>query len=109
MKKEYRVKKGSEIELIIKKRNSVGNKYFVLYKANNKQNHYRFALSVSKKFGKAIYRNKIKRQVRAVFTKQNIIPNVDLFLVIKPKAAELNYQQIQETLIKMMQQQKILR
>jgi ribonuclease P protein component len=110
MKKEFRVKKGSEIEKIIKAKNSVGNKYFVLYKLHNlKQDHFRFALSISKKFGKAVRRNKIKRQVRDIFSKNLVKPDVDLFLVIKPKAGELEYQEMKQMLESMMKQQKILR
>ena len=62
MKKEYRVKKGSEIESIMKKRLSTGNRYFVVYKKENHENtHFRTAISVSKKFGNAVKRNKIKK------------------------------------------------
>ena len=72
MKKEYRVKKGKEIEMIVKRRQSVGNKNFVLYKKENHENkHFRFAVSVSKKFGNAVKRNKIKRQVREVVSKHD--------------------------------------
>lgn len=109
MKKAYRVKKGKEIEAIIKKRESVGNKYFVLYKKkNHEQKHFRFAVSVPKKYGNAVSRNKIKRQIREIVSKENILPNFDLFFVVKPAAKSLSYWQIKDLIEGMIIKQKIL-
>jgi ribonuclease P protein component len=63
MKKQYRIKKSQDFEKIIHKRKSVANKQFVLYYFPN-DDHLRVGISVSKKLGKAVVRNKIKRQVR---------------------------------------------
>lgn len=63
MKKQYRIKKSQDFEKIIHKRKSVTNKQFVLYYFPNDE-HLRIGISVSKKLGKAVVRNKIKRQVR---------------------------------------------
>jgi ribonuclease P protein component len=93
MKKEYRVKKSKEIEAILKQRRSVGNKYFVLYeKENHDIDHFRFAVSVPKKFGNAVQRNKMKRQVREIIAKLDINPKLDLFLVVKKEANSLDFQ-----------------
>lgn len=63
MKKEYRVKKNEDFQSIIKEKRSVANKKFVIYyKPNN--THLRVGISVSKKLGNAVVRNKTKRQVR---------------------------------------------
>ena len=64
MKKELRVKKSTEFETIIKKRKSVANREFVLYWNPNDLEHMRIGLSVGKKIGNAVARNKTKRQVR---------------------------------------------
>lgn len=110
MKKEYRVKKGKEIEMIVKGRKSVGNKYFVLYKRENHDNtHFRFAVSVSKKFGNAVKRNKIKRQVREVVSKHEFFPKLDLFVVIKNNSNELTFQEIKSNLEQLIKKHKILR
>lgn len=110
MKKEYRVKKGSEIENIIRRRQSVGNKYFVVYKSkNHDQSHFRFAVSVPKKFGIAVKRNKIKRQVREVIATLDIMEHVDIFIVIKKQANTLTFSDIKKSLVALIQKQNILR
>lgn len=63
MKKEYRVKKNQDFERIIHQRKSVANRFFVVYYAPN-STHLHVGFSVSKKLGKAVVRNKVKRQVR---------------------------------------------
>ena len=64
MKKTYRVKRNIDFQAINKQKTSVASRQFVLYYAKNDFNHYRAGVSVSKKLGKAVERNKIKRQVR---------------------------------------------
>ncbi len=110
MKKEYRVKKSSEIEMIIKLRQSRGNKYFVLYKReNHDQNHFRYAVSVSKKFGNAVMRNQIKRRIRAIIADSDIINHYDIFVVVKNEARTLDFTEIKNSLEWLIQKQNILR
>lgn len=108
MKKEHRVKKGSEIEMIMKDKKSVGNKFFVIYKKENHENtHFRFAISVPKKYGNAVKRNKIKRQVREIVSKIDIFPHVDIFVVVKPNANTLEFNEIKMTITKLIKKQNI--
>ena len=92
MKKEYRVKKSSEIEMIVKYRQSRANKHFVIYKKENHDNtHFRFAVSVSKKYGNAVERNKVKRQVREIISKIDIIEIYDVFVVVKISSKGISF------------------
>lgn len=110
MKKEYRVKKGSDIEAIIKRRKSTGNRYFVVYKKKNHgQTHFRFAVSVPKKYGNAVQRNKIKRQIREIISKLDIQPEYDVFVVIKKQANTLDFQAIKTSILGLVDKQHILR
>ncbi len=110
MKKEYRVKKSKEIEMIIKQRHSVSNKHFVLYKKeNHENNHFRFAISVSKKYGNAVKRNKIKRQIREIISKIDIMEKYDIFIVIKSNLPSLKFEELQQSLTRLVLKQKIMR
>jgi len=63
MKKELRIKKNEEFQSIINLKQSIANKKFVIYYRDNDE-HLRVGISVSKKLGNAVVRNKVKRQVR---------------------------------------------
>jgi ribonuclease P protein component len=112
MKKEYRIKKGSEIERIMKQRQSIGSKYFVIYQSktkNHDQSHFRFAVSVSKKFGNAVKRNKIKRQIREIIAHCSDVKPVDFFIVVKVPTNELAFTEIEKELHRLMKKQEIMR
>ena len=64
MKKSYRIRKNEEFTRIIGEKHSMASANFVLYTSSRKENNCRVGLSVSKKMGDAVDRNKIKRQVR---------------------------------------------
>lgn len=109
MKKEYRIKKSKEIETILKHKKFVSNAYFVIYiKDQDETNHFRYAMSVSKKIGKAVVRNHIKRQIRAIIRQLSIKDGVDIFIITRNKINELSYQEMTKQLCHLLQKQKIL-
>ncbi|NLC54877.1 MAG: ribonuclease P protein component [Erysipelothrix sp.] len=64
MKKERRIKRADEFQGIIKKRNSELNSKFVIYHVPKQESYARVGVSVGKKLGNAVLRNKVKRQLR---------------------------------------------
>ncbi len=110
MKKEYRIKKSSEIDAIFKNKQSRGNKYFAIYVSPNKEElHFRFAMSVGKKYGNAVERNLVKRRVRHIvqsFKEQFIC--MRFVIVIKPQAKTLVYEDIKTKLHDLFKKQKLL-
>lgn len=109
MKKEFRVKESSEIEQILKHKKSVGNSYFAIYKKENHDAiHFRFAVSVSKKFGGAVARNLLKRRVRAIVQANRFVSAIDFFIIVKPIAKNLDFEQMKLELEKLFARAKIL-
>lgn len=110
MKKEYRVKKSSEIEKVMRNRQSKANQSFVIYKYKNHENtHFRFAVSVSKKYGNAVHRNKIKRQIREIISKMDVKDNYDLFIVVRSKTKLLDFAANKKSIISLVTKLNILR
>lgn len=101
MKKQFRVKKSTEIDAIIRKRNSYGNRFFVVYYKENDKRHFRFAISIGRKYGKAHERNLMKRRIRMIFQNLTISTNNDYVVVVKPQAKSLTYLEIKENLEKL--------
>lgn len=66
MDKFHTVKKNFEFSDIIHNGKFVKNESYSIYYKDNKLDHYRFGISVSKKLGNAVQRNKYKRQVRFI-------------------------------------------
>ncbi|MHB9072654.1 MAG: ribonuclease P protein component [Desulfobaccales bacterium] len=59
----------------------------------------RLGLVVTKRLGKAVQRNRVKRLLREFFRRHRLqLPAVDLVIMAKKGAAELGYHQVEEEL-----------
>lgn len=94
MKKKYRVKKNEDFSTIISKKQSFANRSFVIYYRRNEAEYPHMGISVSKKLGNAVVRNKIKRQVRMmvqeIFDFQEAI---DYVIIIRKMFLSLSYEE----------------
>ncbi len=101
MKKEYRIKKSSEIDAIFKHRKSKNNQYYGLHqKPNSLNEHFRFALSIGKKYGNAVERNLAKRRLRMIVAEFSpyMKKHIDFVIVVKPQSKMLNYQEMKNSI-----------
>ncbi len=102
MNKQYRLKESFNIEKLVKKRLSVGNSYFVIYYNYSSVKTTRVAISVSKKLGNAVVRNKQKRIIREIVRRNlQTIVGLDILIVQKFKALDLNFEEKQIEIIKL--------
>ncbi|AYV00778.1 TPA: ribonuclease P protein component [Staphylococcus aureus] len=100
LEKAYRIKKNADFQRIYKKGHSVANRQFVVYTCNNKEiDHFRLGISVSKKLGNAVLRNKIKRAIRENFKvhKSHILAK-DIIVIARQPAKDMTTLQIQNSL-----------
>ncbi len=73
MKKENRIKKSEEFQRIMNKKQYASCPSMVLYLDRKQLEVSRFGISVSKKLGNAVERNKIKRQLRMMIQELDLI------------------------------------
>nr|WP_269669028.1 ribonuclease P protein component [Staphylococcus pasteuri] len=100
VEKAYRIKKNSDFQKIYKKGKSVANRQFVVYTYDNsEQEHFRLGISVSKKIGNAVTRNRIKRAIRENFKvhKQDMILK-DIIVIARHPAKNMSTLEIQGSL-----------
>ena len=81
---KYRIKKYTEFQKVIEEGDIKKTCFFVSYTIPNSLGHSRFGISVPKKTGNAVVRNKIKRQVRsAIGQSTKFEPSIDTVLIIR--------------------------
>ena len=110
MKKEYRVNKRQDFDNIIRKKQSFANRQFVIYYQENKLDHMRLGISVSKKLGKAHERNKLKRYVRESFkTRKDFLKNYDIIIIVRPAAKGLSFLEFGSSIDHVLKRSKLYR
>ena len=100
MKKLNIVKEKKDFDRAFKLRNQVASKYAYIYIKENDVDNYRFGICVSKKIGKAHFRNKTKRRVKDIIDKSKLqFPNKDYIIVLKKSVSCAQYLELKEDLV----------
>ena len=102
MKKEKILKKSEDFSKIISNQQSIKNKYFSLY--YKESNNTLYGITVPKKIGKAVIRNKLKRQLKNIISNNEkyIQSNYNYVIIIKEPALKLDYEGLINNLIDLM-------
>ncbi|WEV45095.1 ribonuclease P protein component [Streptococcaceae bacterium ESL0687] len=99
MKKSYRIKSSQDFQRILGKRNSFANKKFVIYKDDAQKDNFRVGISVGKKLGNAVARNRVKRLIRhALMEFSPNIQDFDFLVIARAGAEDLNFVDLKKNL-----------
>jgi|SRR5690625_821970 len=111
MKKEFRIKDNKEFQHIFQQGKSFANRQLVIYFAEElDQDHFRIGLSVGKKIGNAVTRNRIKRYLRQSFQEleEKILPTLNIVIIARQPTKEMNYFEIKKSLLHLLSRQHLL-
>ena len=101
MKKTNVVKNNREFNAIINNQKQLKNKYFVIYFMNNQIGFSRYGISVGKKIGNAVIRNKLKRQVRNIIDKDKNLYHIskDYIIIVRKSILGCNFKEKEQSLL----------
>ena len=99
MNKEKILKKSQEYTNIIQKGKNIKNKYFKIFYLHNNTTLY--GITIPKKVGNAVIRNKLKRQIKNIIMENELYiqKNYNYVIIIKETALDLTYQELSCELI----------
>lgn len=100
MKKLFIVKHKYDFDRIIKAKKRKKNDIFIIYSENNNLTYARYGISVGKKLGNAVYRNRKKRQIRSIIDnlEKDYIKKKDYIIILREKGKYLEYQELNHKL-----------
>lgn len=106
MKKYEIVKQNREFNSIIESKKAKKNKYFVVYYQKNQLNQARFGVSVGKKIGHAVTRNKLKRQVRSIVDKNKkyYSKSLDYIIMVRKTCLLISFEEMTKFLDQLMKE-----
>lgn len=112
MKKEYRVKDNNDFQTIFKRGKSFANRQLVIYYMKKKdQEHFRVGLSVGKKIGNAVLRNRIKRYLRQAFheLEKDIDSSLDIIIIARQPTKDMSFFEVKKSLTHLLSKERLLK
>jgi ribonuclease P protein component len=111
MKRKYRLRRNSDFERVRYAGQSIASPLWVLAFLRNNLDHSRFGFVVSKRLGKAVQRNKIKRRAREAIRLRlaQIKPGFDVVFIARRFAGEAAYVDLAEGVEKLLKKAELWR
>jgi len=81
-----------------------------MYVKNNQLDRTRLGISISKKVGKSVVRNKIKRRIKEIFRKSlaEIKKGYDVVITVKPQAADADFKTMESEIKSLLKRGNLL-
>jgi ribonuclease P protein component len=100
MKRQYRLRRNSDFQRVRRSGKFHASPLMVLAFLRNELDHSRFGIVVSKRVGKAVQRNKLKRRMREAMRLhlEQIKPGFDVILIARQSINQAGYADIEQSL-----------
>ena len=111
MKKLISLKNSREFSQVYNHRESLANKYLVMYILKTDQVYSRIGISVSKKVGNSVVRHRIKRLIKESYrlNVDNIKEGYDIIVVARHTAKGKSFQEIESAFLHLCRKHNIIK
>ena len=99
MKKINILKNSRDFDRIIKKYKPYKYKDYIIYLEKETNNVYKFGLSVGKKIGNAVRRNKVNRQIKSIIYQKDYKNNFNCIIIVGKGINERTFEERKENLL----------
>jgi ribonuclease P protein component len=108
--KRYRLRNNADFEKVYKYGRSLANKYLVLKYKKADFSLLRFGFSVSKKYGKAVLRNRIKRQLKDIVQKRisGVKSGYDIVFLVRQESKSATYAELVQAVDNLLKRAKVI-
>ena len=107
--KYEKLRKGWQFDKVYKEGYKYFDDLFVLYVLSNNIREVRIGLTVTKKIGKSVQRNRVKRIIReSIRLSKGILPGNDIVVIARKPSVDLKCQQAKNSLNHLLRRARIL-
>jgi ribonuclease P protein component len=108
MKESRSLTKRSQYILVYQQGKVWANSLVVMKALPNGLSLSRYGFSVTKKVGKAVQRNRLKRLLREIMRLQSLKPGWDIVFIVRSVAANADYHQLKRTVARLLTRAQLL-
>ena len=106
-----RLKKNEDFRRVYQKKRSMANKLLIIYILKNKYGYNRVGFTVSKKVGKSVIRNRVKRLLRESYrlNEEKILQGYDIIFIARNTASKAPYKEIENAMMHLFRKMKLVK
>ena len=106
-----RLKKNEDFRKVYQKKRSMANRLLIIYILKNKYGYNRVGFTVSKKVGKSVIRNRVKRLLRESYrlNEEKILQGYDIIFIARNTASKASYREIENAMMHLFKKMKLIR
>ena len=108
MKKSQALTKRAQYSVVYQQGKMWANGLIVVKALPNGLSLSRYGFSVTKKVGKAVQRNRLKRLLREITRLQSIKPGWDIVFIVRSAAVTADYHQLERAVAKLLDRAQLL-
>ncbi|AOZ92855.1 ribonuclease P protein component [Paenibacillus crassostreae] len=112
MQKRLRLRNRADFSRVYRHGKSFANRQFVTYWFTKKEvEQFRVGISVSKKVGNAVVRNRLRRMVKEIVRhhQSELIEHIDLVFIVRNGALDMPYKDMEKSILHVLRKASLLK